>query len=297
MVVSALIAILEGWINKIQQEVVKNTGMRPNDEGFDDRVEAKIREVVQYIEELVHGFDFGNVIIAYWRGYRLDDEEMQSTAMRCFRGEFSSKTEAINALGMRVIIDDDTWYDYIRIVTKFVAEIGYKGLVVLMDEAVNLYQIPTTVTREKNYNRLLGIFDDTMQCKAENLGFVLGGTTKFWEDPNRGLFPDGAWRRRTKESPFATQAGVQEYLGPVIRLQPLTEAEILKLLQNITQIHALNFGYSQKLSHNNLQQFVKVIVERLGADALLTPGEIVRDFIRILNILHQNTGHLEKLSK
>ena len=166
-----------------------------------------------------------------------------------------------------------------------------------MDEAVNLYQIPTTVTREKNYNRLLGIFNDTMQCKAENLGFFLGGTTKFLEDPNRGLFPDGAWRRRTKESPFATQAGVQEYLGPVIRLQPLTEAEILKLLQNITQIHALNFGYSQKLSHNNLQQFVKVIVERLGADALLTPGEIVRDFIRILNILHQNTGHLEKLSK
>ena len=159
-----------------------------------------------------------------------------------------------------------------------------------MDEAVNLYQIPTTVTREKNYNRLLGIFNDTMQCKAENLGFFLGGTTKFLEDPNRGLFADGAWRRRTKESRFATQAGVQEYLGPVIRLQPLTEAEILKLLQNITKIHALNFGYSQKLSHNDLQQFVKVIVERLGADALLTPGEIVRDFISILNILHQNTG-------
>ncbi|MDJ0797039.1 MAG: ATP-binding protein [Calothrix sp. MO_167.B12] len=286
----ALIAILEGWINKIQQEVAKDTGMRPNDQGFDDQVEAKIREVVQYIEDLVHGFDFGNVIIAYWRGYRLGDDDMKGAAMRWLRGEFNTKTEARNALGVRVIIDDDTWYDYIRIVAKFVAEIGYKGLIILLDEAVNLYQISTTVTREKNYNRLLGIFNDTMQCKAENLGVFIGGTTKFLEDPHRGLFADGAWRRRTKESRFVTQAGVQEYTGPVIRLNPLTKGEILALLQNISEIHSLNFGYQQKLTSRDFQQFVAEIVNRLGADALLTPGEIVRDFISILNVMHQNSN-------
>ncbi|MBD2385391.1 ATP-binding protein [Cylindrospermum sp. FACHB-282] len=284
----ALVSILEGWINKIQQEVAKETGTRPNDEGFDDQVETKIREVVQYIEDLVHGFDFGSIVIAYWRGYRLDDEQLKNAALRWLRGEFNTKTEAKAALGVRVIIDDDSWYDYIKLWAKFVAEIGYKGLLVLVDEAVNLYQISTTVTREKNYNRLLTMFNDTMQCKAENLGIVIGGTTKFLEDPNRGLFADQAWRRRTKESRFVAQAGVQEYLGPVIRLNPLTEVEILTLLQRLTEIHALNFGYEKILTNHQLKDFIQEIVNRLGAAALLTPGEIVRDFMSLLNILHQN---------
>ncbi|MBR8834338.1 MAG: ATP-binding protein [Stigonema ocellatum SAG 48.90 = DSM 106950] len=284
----ALVSILEGWINKIQQEVAKETGMRPNDEGFDDQVEAKIREVVQYIEDLVHGFDFGSVVIAYWRGYRLDDDALKAAALRWLRGEFSTKIEAKAALGVRVIIDDDSWYDYIKLLAKFVAEIGYKGLVVLLDEAVHLYQISTTVTREKNYNRLLGIFNDIMQCKAEHLGIVIGGTTKFLEDPNRGLFTDAAWRRRTKESRFVTQSGVQEFLGPVLRLNPLTQEEILTLLQRLAEIHALNFAYNQALTVSELKEFVQEIVNRLGAEALLTPGQIVRDFISVLNLLYQN---------
>ncbi|QSJ14932.1 ATP-binding protein [Nostoc sp. UHCC 0702] len=284
----ALVSILEGWINKIQQEVVKETSLRPNDDGFDDQVEAKIREVVQYIEDLVHGFDFGSIIVAYWRGYRLDNDELKNAAMRWLRGEFRTKVEARTALGVRVIIDDDSWYDYIKLWAKFVAEIGYKGLLIILDEAVNLYQISTTVTREKNYNRLLAMFNDTMQCKAEHLGIFIGGTTKFLEDPNRGLFADQAWRRRTKESRFVTQVDVQEYLGPVIRLNPLSEVEILTLLQRLTEIHALNFGYEKTLPNRELQDFVQEIVSRLGAEALLTPGEIVRDFISVLNILHQN---------
>ncbi|BAY97173.1 hypothetical protein NIES37_11100 [Tolypothrix tenuis PCC 7101] len=284
----ALVSILEGWINKIQQEVAKETSLRPNDEGFDDKVEEKIREVVQYIEDLVHGFDFGNVIIAYWRGYRLDDDNLKNAAMRWLRGEFTTKIEAKAALGVRVIIDDDSWYDYIKLLAKFVAEIGYKGLLVFVDESVHLYQISTTVTREKNYNRLLAMFNDTMQCKAEHLGIFIGGTTKFLEDPNRGLFADQAWRRRTKESRFVTQAGVQEYSGPVIRLNPLSKEEILTLLQRIIEIHAQNFGYEKTLSNRELNEFVKEIVNRLGAEALLTPGEIVRDFISVLNILHHN---------
>jgi hypothetical protein len=284
----ALVSILEGWINKIQQEVVKETQLRPHDEGFDDQIEAKIREVIQYIEDLVHGFDFGTVIIAYWRGYRLDNDDLKNASLRWLRGEFNTKTEAKAALGVRVIIDDDSWYDYIKLLAKFVAEIGYKGLLVLIDEAVNIYQISTTVTREKNYNRLLAMFNDTMQCKAEHLGIFIGGTTKFLEDPNRGLFADQAWRRRTKESRFASQADVQGFLGPVIRLHPLSQVEILSLLQRLTEIHTTHFSYEKTLTNRQLQEFVQEIVTRLGAEALLTPGEIIRDFISVLNILHHN---------
>jgi hypothetical protein len=285
---NSLVSILEGWINKIQQEVAKNTGTRPNDEGFDDAVEARIREVIQQIEDLVHGFDFGNVITAYWRGYRQDDDNLKSAALRWLRGEFTTKTDAKQALGVRVIIDDDSWYDYIKLIAKFVAEIGYKGLLVILDEAVNLYQTPAKVTRERNYNKLLGIFNDTMQCKAENLGFIIGGTPKFLEDENRGLFSDSAWRRRTKESRFVGKSGIQEQMGPVVRLIPLTQKEILSLLQRLAEIHSSNYGYNLTLSNSDYKEFIQEITSRLGAEALLTPGEIIRDFISVLNIIYNN---------
>jgi P-loop Domain of unknown function (DUF2791) len=284
----ALVSILEGWINKIQQEVAKETGMRPNDDGFDDKVEIQISQVVQDIEGLVHGFDFGNVIISYWRGYRLSDDNLKNASLQWLRGEFTTKSEAKAALGVRVIIDDESWYDYIKIFAKFVADIGYKGLLILLDEAVHLYQISNAISRDNNYNKLLAIFNDTMQGKAEHLGIIVGSITKFLEDPKRGLFTNPAWQRRTKESRFLIHTGMQDTLGPVIKLNPLSQDEILELLQRLADVHGINYGYERKLTNNQLKEFVQEIVGRLGAEALLTPGEIVRDFISILNILYQN---------
>lgn len=224
----ALVSILEGWINKIQQEVAMATGLRPNDEEFDQKVEARIFDVVQDIEGLVHGFDFGNVISAYWRGYRLGNDDLKNAALRWLRGEYNTKTEAKTALTeVRVIIDDETWYDYIKLIAKFTADIGYKGLLIFLDEAVHLYQIANSVSREKNYDKLLAIFNDTMQGRAEYLGIFVGGTPKFIEDSKRGLFKNLAWQRRTQTSRFVQQAGIQDVSSPVIQLNPLDRKSVV----------------------------------------------------------------------
>jgi hypothetical protein len=143
----ALAIILERWIAGIQNQVAQATGKKPHDADFDEQVEIKIREVTQDVVDLVNGFEFANVIIAYWSGYRSDDDSKKEAALRWLRGEFATKTEAKEALGVRVIIDDDNWYDYIKLLAKFIADIGYKGLIVLLDEAIHLTKITTTVTR------------------------------------------------------------------------------------------------------------------------------------------------------
>jgi P-loop Domain of unknown function (DUF2791) len=283
----ALALILERWISSIQTQVAQDTGMRPSDNGFDDQVEARILAAVKNIEGLVHGFDFANVVNAYWRGYRLDESQKKDAALRWLRGEFATKTEAKAALGVRVIIDDETWYDYIKLLAKFAADIGYKGIVVLLDEAVHLWKITHAGSRQNNYDKLLAMFNDTMQGKAEHLGIIVGGTPKFLEDPKRGLFNDPAWQRRTAKSRFV-KAGFQDISSPVIGLESLTQAEILMLLQRLADVHATHYGSDKKLSKRELEEFMQEIVNRLGAEALLTPGEIVRDFLSVLNILQQN---------
>ncbi|HEY9603390.1 MAG TPA: ATP-binding protein [Allocoleopsis sp.] len=283
----AIALILEKWISSILSQVAQETGKRPDDEGFDDQVELKIREVVDRLEGLVHGFDFANVIIAYWRGYREDNNDKKDAALRWLRGEFATKTEAKSALGVRVIIDDDTWYDYIKLFAHFVADIGYKGLVVLLDEAIHLYKITHAASRQSNYDKLLAMFNDAMQGKAEHLGILVGGTPQFLEDSRRGLHGDEAWRTRLAKSRFLKE-GLQDTSAPVIQLEPLTSEEVSKLLQRLVEVHAVHYNSKKALSTREIGEFKQEVANRLGADKLSTPREVVRDFISVLNILQQN---------
>jgi hypothetical protein len=284
----ALSTILERWIAGIQTQVAQATGQKPSDEGFDDLVEAKIREVTQDVADLVNGFEFANVIIAYWAGYRADDDIKKESALRWLRGEFSTKTEAKAALGVRVIVDDENWYDYIKLFAKFVADIGYKGLIVILDEAIHLLKITTTVSRQNNYDKLLAMFNDSMQGRVSHLGTLIGGTPQFLEDPRRGLYSDPAWQRRTSQSRLLTQSGMTDSIAPVIRLEPLNQEHLLQLLQRLTEVHKTHYAYEPRLDTQQLQEILRVIADRMGADAFLTPGEIVRDFMGVLNVLHQN---------
>jgi hypothetical protein len=283
----AIALILEKWISTILTQVAQETGKRPGEAEFDEQVEAKILEVVNDLEGLVHGFDFASVITSYWRGYREGNDEKKDAALRWLRGEFTKKTEAKSALGVRVIIDDDTWYDYIKLFARFAADIGYKGLVILLDEAVHLYKITHAVSRQSNYDKLLAMFNDAMQGKAEHLGIIVGGTPEFLEHPRRGLHSEEAWRTRLAKSRFVKE-GIQDTSAPAIQLAALTSEEISQLLQRLTELHAIHYKSKKLLSARELEAFKQEVSSRLGADKLLTPREVVRDLISVLNILQQN---------
>jgi len=283
----ALAPVLERWISNIQATVVKDTGMRPSDTGFGDAVETKILDVITGMEGMVHGFDFAAVLSAYWRGYRLGEDNLRDAALRWFRGEFATKTEARQKLDVRVIIDDTSWYDYIKLMAKFVSEIGYTGLLILVDEAVNLYKITHRTARENNYEKLLSMFNDTMQGKAEYMSIVMAGTPQFLEDPRRGLYSYEALRSRLAESRFVRD-GMISVSGPIIRLETLTYEEIFLLLQRLAEVHRAHYRHDHRLAPQELQAFMQEAVNRLGAEKLLTPREVIRDFIAVMDILHQN---------
>ena len=234
---NAFAAVLERWISDIQNDVIQKQGVSPSSPKFSSVVEQQIYGTVREMENLVHGFDFASVINAYWQGHLAADDERKNAALRWLRGEYSTKTEARTALGVRVIIDDDTWYDYIKLLAQFVQSIGYKGLVVFIDEGVNLYKIANAVSRNNNYERLLSIYNDTLQGKAEYLGVVFGGTPQMVEDRQRGLFSYEALRTRMEESRFARD-GLRDLSGPLIRLNVLSNEELYLLLQHLREFTA-----------------------------------------------------------
>lgn len=283
----ALEAVLQKWISGIQQEAMRDSGLRAGDPALTGEVEKRIFEVTSAMQSMVHGFDFARVLAAYWNGYKLGEDDQKQAALRWLRGEFPNKTEARKELDVGVIIDDDNWYDYMKLWSEFMAKIGYKGLLLFIDEGVNLYKISNSVSRTSNYEKLLTMFNDTMQGKAEHLGIFMGGTPQFVEDERRGLFSYEALRSRLVEGRYAGQ-GYRNYTGPILKLDMLSHEEILILLQKLLHIHALHFGYAPSLTDEDLIQFMESAVGRMGADELLTPREVVRDFMDLLHTLHQN---------
>lgn len=283
----ALAAILERWISTIQTQVAQETGLNLQEQAFIQAVEQRIMTVVDNMEGLVHGFDFATVLSSYWRGHRLGDDDLKDAALRWLRGEFATKTDARVALGVRVIVDDDSWYDYVKLMARFVTGIGYQGLIILLDEMVNLYKISHSLSRQSNYEKLLTMFNDTMQGKAEHLGIIAGGTPQFVEDARRGLYSYEALRSRLAESRFL-QAGMRDTSSPILRLQPLTHEELFVLLTRLQDVYATHFQQPTGLSEQELTAFLQEAVNRLGAEQMLTPREIIRDFITVLNLLRQN---------
>lgn len=252
-----------------------------------DADESAINAQLAPLEEMVHGFEFTRMFRRYRTAVAEGDEESMSRVAKWIRGEYRTKSEARAELGSSTIISDDDWYDYVKLIARFLVCSGYKGMLVLIDELVNLYKIPNAITRQYNYEKILTMYNDTLQGKAQYLGVIMGGTPTSIEDRRRGVFSYEALRSRLAQGRFARD-DLKDMLAPIIRLQPLTYEELLVLIEKLMQIHAGYFGWTPTLTENDLVDFLKIEFGRVGADTHLTPREVIRDFIELLDILCQN---------
>ena len=291
----ALTLVLDRWINSVQTEAVQETGLMPGDPALTKTVDQKIYAVTSAISELVHGFEFARLLSLYYHAYIEDDEETKAKVVRWFRGEYALKREAKEALGVNIIITDDDWYDYLKIFAVFFRLAGYTGMMLMIDELVNIYKIPHAITRQYNYEKLLTMYNDTLQGKARYLGFIMGATPQAVEDKRRGIYSYEALRSRLAEGKFS-KPGARDLLAPVIRLEPLTPEEMMVLCEKLSDIHADLYGYPRQLGSADLVRFIQLEYGRIGAEQNITPREVIRDFIEVLDLLYQNPGmNIEEL--
>ncbi|MBE6655391.1 MAG: biotin carboxylase [Ruminococcaceae bacterium] len=286
----ALPLVLSRHYTSILSRLAEN-GVFPESNGFLAALQKEVFSTFSALENSVGGFDFARVLSAYFMAMAEENEERKSACLKWLRGEFSNKTEAKAELGFRVsgIVDDENWYDYIKLWAVFARHIGYTGLIIYIDECIILYKIVNRVARENNYEKILTIFNDTLQGRAEGLGVIFGGTPQFLEDTRRGLFSYEALRSRLADSRFA-DAGYATLSSPVIRLRRLSDNELYALLCRLSKLHAVQRGENELLSEEQLREFLSFSLSRAGASELLTPREMIRDFMTLLNILSENEG-------
>lgn len=251
--------------------------------------EAVIRKKLDHLTELVNGYDFADVIAAYCRGFEEGNEQLKADAVRWLRGEFSTKTDARQALGVRAIVDDAAVYDQLKLMARFVRLAGFSGLLVSLDELVNLYKLANTQARNANYEQILRILNDSLQGTAVGLGFVLGGTPEFLLDTRRGLYSYPALQSRLAQNTFAS-GGLVDFSGPVVRLSSLTPEDFYVLLQKIRHVNATGDEGRYLLPDQGIYSFMEHCSKRIGDTYFRTPRTTITAFINLLAVLEQNAG-------
>ena len=284
----ALSLILDRWISNVQQQVMTESQLSMTDPALSRLVEKRISAVIYSLNEMVHGFDFARLLTLYYQAHITGDDETKAKVLKWFRGEYNTKTEARQELGVNIVITDDDWYEYLKIFAAFLKQAGYSGMLVLIDELVNIYKIPNAITRQYNYEKILTMYNDAMQGKAQHIGFILCGTPQCMEDPRRGVYSYEALRSRLAEGHFSGEH--KDLLSPVIKLLPLTNEEMLILIEKLADIHAGLYDYKQIVNQQDMVDFIEIEFSRIGADTHITPREVIRDFIEVLDIVYQNPG-------
>lgn len=249
--------------------------------------ETVLRQRLDQLNELVNGYDFADVIAAYCRGHEEGNEQLKSDAVRWLRGEFSTKTDARKALGVRSIVDDSDVYDQLKLMARFVRLAGFSGLLVELDELVNLYKLANTQARNSNYEQILRILNDSLQGASVGLGFILGGTPEFLLDTRRGLYSYPALQSRLGQNSFASN-GLVDFSGTVISLSSLKPEDFYVLLQKIRMVYA--FGDSSKflIPDQGISKFMEHCSKRIGDTYFRTPRTTITAFINLLAVLDQN---------
>jgi bacteriophage exclusion system BrxC/D-like protein len=285
----ALPTLLDKWIEQVVSQTAQFNNIpitEIRDERYLNLIQNSIMQTVNEVTE-TGGFDFGVVIIKYYEGYIMNDEYLRRNSLKWLKGEYKTKIEARQDLGVREIINDLNYYDMLKNFTRLFVSMGYSGFMINLDEAINLYKISTSTMRAKNYEKILMIYNDCFQGRISNLFINFSGTKEFLENERRGLFSYDALKTRLEPNKFET-ADCRDFSQPVIKLLPLNHNEIFVLLKKLKEIFDFNFGVDINIGDQDIQLFMEEMFNKPGADEFLTPREVIRDFLNILSILRQN---------
>lgn len=281
----ALTLILDRWISSIQRDVMLEFNLSVGTPELAEKTEKKMTDIIYSLNDMVHGFDFATLLIMYYRAVTEGDDEKKAKIVKWFRGEYPTKTDARRELGVNIIINDDDWYEYLKIFAAFMVKAGYSGLYIMVDELVNLYKLTNTVTRQNNYEKMLAMYNDCMQGKAHYLGIIMCGTPECMQDKRRGIYSYEALRSRLDRGRLSGE--FKDMLAPVIELSILSYEEMYILLEKLSALHSGLYGYDRVPDKDEMIFFLKTEYERIGAEKLITPREVIRDYIEVLDIIFQ----------
>ncbi len=287
---NAIATILEEWINGIIADVSEKNNIPVSKVLMAENkklVEDQMLNITSSFSSVGLSFEFGQAAAKYYEGVVEDNRMLKLKALRWIRGDMDTKTEAKRELGIEKIVNDDNWYDGVKTLSELLLGIGYSGFVINFDEAVNLYKLPLSQTREKNYEKILNIYNECKSNKAKGLFINFGATRKTVFDENRGMSSYGALKGRLGKEDIM-DSGLINVNRTVLPLRVLNPEEIYTLLENLINIYNVRYKTNIQLKTEQIKMYMEEQLNRPGAIEFLTPRAVIKDYLEILDLIRQN---------
>lgn len=274
---NALPNILEKFISKARAEAEQNSR----------EVASVIYEQLSDLNEYPGGYTFAQVVNKYWTAYESGDDMLKDRVLRWLKAEYTTKTDSLRDLGVREFINDASFFNTLKLYSILVQKAGYSGLLVCMDEMVNLYKISNSVSRKANYEEILNILNNTLQGTLSHIGFIMSGTPEFLTDGNRGLYSYEALKSRLAENSFSKSLGLTDYNSTVLRLANLTKEELYLLLMNLRNVFAGGDESKYLVPNDALLAYLNHCANKIGDSYFRTPRNTIKGFLDLLSMLEQ----------
>lgn len=274
---NALPNILEKFISNARAEAEQNNR----------EVATVIYEQLSDLNEYPGGYTFAQVVNKYWTAYESSDDMLKDRVLRWLKAEYTTKTDSLRDLGVREFINDSSFFNTLKLYSILVQKAGYSGLLVCMDEMVNLYKISNSVSRKANYEEILNILNNTLQGTLSHIGFILSGTPEFLTDGNRGLYSYEALKSRLAENSFSKSLGLIDYNSTVLRLANLTKEELYLLLRNLRHVFAGGDESKYLVPDEALLAYLNHCANKIGDSYFRTPRNTIKGFLDLLSMLEQ----------
>ena len=274
---NALPNILEKFISKARTEA----------ENSHREVATIIYEQLINLNEYPGGYTFAQVVNKYWTAYESGDDALKNCVLRWLKAEYTTKTDCLRDLGVREFINDASFFNTLKLYSILVQKAGYGGLMICLDEMVNLYKISNSVSRKANYEEILNILNNTLQGTLSHIGFIMSGTPEFLTDGNRGLYSYEALKSRLAENSFSKSLGLTDYNSTVLRLANLTKEELYLLLMNLRNVFAGGDTSKYLVPNDALLAYLNHCANKIGDSYYRTPRNTIKGFLDLLSMLEQ----------
>lgn len=274
---NALTNILEKFISIAQVKAEKER----------EEISFTIKNMLNELNDFPNGHSFAYIVYKYWEAYDTENDALKNCVLKWLKGEYATKTDTMRDLGIRDFINDASFFNTLKLYSVLVKKAGYKGLLINLDEMVNLYKAAHGTSRKMNYEEILGILNNTLQGTVSNIGFIMSGTPEFLTDTRRGLYSYEALRSRLAENDFSKQLGVVDYNSTVLRLSSLSKEELYVLLKNLRNVFACGIKEDYLVPDEALVAYMNYCFNKIGDSYFRTPRNTIKGFLDLLSILEQ----------
>lgn len=277
---NAFQAIVEGWLYKIGDEVMRLRGISEDDPGFADATEQRLEDKLADLSK--RNPSYAQVLRAYHRATHEGNFSIAQGLLAWLAGQPHTDQSVLRAAGTKGKVDGQASLTFLGGLLQLLRQSGYAGLVVVLDE-VETVQRMNSQTREKSLNALRQLMDMLAKDELPGLYLIVTGTRDFFEG-YKGLKALAPLHQRVQVS-FGEDPRWDNLRAPQVRLLPFTEERLLTVGMRVREIYPAK--NPERVGKRVDDQFLRALVDKVtagfGGKVSLAPRLFLRELIDVMD--------------